>query len=62
MRLPSLSAALLGALAWTARADDLDDNIRSISVCATAFLWLIVLSFFANVLHSLAQDAFLDPG
>ncbi|ENH64321.1 hypothetical protein FOC1_g10013591 [Fusarium oxysporum f. sp. cubense race 1] len=30
MRLPSLSAALLGALAWTARADDLDDNIRNV--------------------------------
>lgn len=62
MRLPSLSAALLGALAWTARADDLDDNIRSISVCAPAFFWPINWSFFANILHSLAQDTFLDPG
>lgn len=33
MRLPSLSAALLGALAWTASAAEPDGNIKSISVC-----------------------------
>ncbi|KAF5026076.1 hypothetical protein F66182_1868 [Fusarium sp. NRRL 66182] len=33
MRLPSLSVALLGALAWTASAADADDdNVRSISI------------------------------